>query len=150
MDQPTYLKITVKGKIEDVRKAVVAAQKRVDLHTVGFDESKYVYESESDFKEIIDKTIGLFGEYKYTELKNGTVKYAITQDRYGCVLEEDIKDIAKAITDASPNVKARIVATITSTFASGYDLRVDIKCANGKFDVDTDLLFYDDEEDDDY
>ena len=137
MDQPTNLNISIKGNVEDVKKAALAAQRRIDLNTRKFKENLYVYGDGSDF----EKKMG-----ELTVLDSGTVRYTTEQKSYSCISEKDIKEIAQAIIDVSPNVEAHISAVITITFAEGYDLCVNIDCKDGKMDVDVFESPYDDED----
>ena len=152
MDQPTNLEITITGKTEDVKKAALASQRRIDMETRGFEESAYAYGDGSDFKEKLDEAIDILGSYGFDEKDDGTAEYSTEQESYGCVEEENIKDIANDIIKVSPNVEFHIEAVITATYEDGYDLCVDVDYTGGKLTVNTSEEYYDeedDEEDDD-
>ena len=143
MDQPTNLEITINGKTEDVKRAALASQRRIDLDTRGFTESAYIFGDGSDFKEKMDEAIVL-GKYEFNEHGDGNAEYSTKQDSYGCIEEEDIKEIANDIIKVSPNVEFRIEAVITITYEDGYDLCVDAEYEGGKLTVNTSEEYYDD------
>lgn len=151
MDQPTNLKITITGKVEDVKRAALTSQRRIDLDTRGFVESAYIFGDGSDFKEKMDNAI-VIGSCEFNEFEDGKAEYSTEQDSYGCIYEDDIKEIANDIRKVSPNVEFHIEAVITITYEEGYDLCVDIEHVGGKLTVDTSEWFYDDddEEEEDY
>jgi hypothetical protein len=150
MDQPTSLEITIRGKTEEVKRAALAAQRRIDLETVGFDENAYAFGDGSDFKGKLDKTLNWHGSYSLDENADGIAEYSTEQESYGCVEEKDIKEIAEDIIKVSPFVEVHISAVITITCAEGYDLCVDVDCVEGKIKVDVSEEYYDcDEEDED-
>ena len=152
MDQPTNLEITIKGKAEDVKKAALAAQKRIDADTNGFDENAYVIDAVDDFEEILDEAIGMLGDYGCNELDDGTAEYHTEQESYGCIFEDDIMEIGKAIAAAAPDVEAHISAVITITYAEGYDLCVDVDYQGGELSMETLEEYYEgwEDEDDDW
>ena len=139
MDQPTHIEIVIKGKAKDVQRAAFAAQRRIDVNTLGFNESAYVFDDDFDFAEKMDEIIT---EYSYNELNDGTAEYTIEQESYACIWEEDITEIAQAIIDISPNVEFHISAVITVTYAEGYDLCVDVDYVDGKKTVSTEEAYY--------
>ena len=149
MDQPTNIEIVIKGQGKDVKRAALAAQRRIDLHTNGFNESAYVFGDGSDFEEKMDE---ILGDYNYNEHEDGTAEYTAEQESYACIWEEDITEIAQAIVDTSPDVEFHISAVITVTYAEGYDLCVDVDYVDGKKTVSTEEAYYegfDEDEDED-
>ena len=150
MDQPTNLEIVIKGTKEDVKRAALAAQRRIDLDTKGFEESNYVFGDGSDFETKLADTIGIFGDYKYNENEDGTAEYTTVQESYGCVEEDDIVEIVKDISTASLNVEVHISAVITDTYEEDYELCVNIDYVEGEMSVDSSEEYFDDfdEEDD--
>ena len=149
MDQPTNIKLTIKGKAEDVTLAVLAAQKRILRDTIGFDESKFALAADAGFADTMDSLMGMLGRGRYTEHEDGTAEYSSEQESYSCIYSEDIEDIAKAVKDAAPSVEAHLAAVITVTYAEGYDLCVDIDYANGEISSTCREEYYDDWEGDD-
>lgn len=147
MDQPTNLNITIKGKSADVKRGALAAQRRIDLDTKGFDESAYEYGDGSDFKEKLDAAIDILGDYNFVENEDGTAEFSTEQESYGCIEEDEIKDIANDIVKVSPDSEVHITAVITATYEDGYDLCVDIDYVDGEMNVDTSEEYYDDEDD---
>lgn len=148
MDQPTKLELLIKGKSEDVKRAALAAQRGIDLNTNGFKESAYAFGDGSDFKEKIDEAISIFGDYNYNEYEDGTAEYTTEQESYSCIWEEDIKGIANAIIEVTPNVEIHISAVITITYEEGYDLCVDVDYVDGEISMDISEEYYEDWEDD--
>lgn len=150
MDQPTNLEITIKGNSEDVMRAAIAAQRRIDLDTNGFEEGAFELGSVSDFEEKMSDAIGMLGDYKYNEKEDGVAEYTTEQESYGCVFEDDIRDIANEIIKVSPDVEAHISAVITITYEEGYDLCVDVDYEDGELSVSSSEEYYEDfdEEDD--
>ena len=85
MDQPTNLEITISGKTEDVKRAALTLQRRIDLDTGGFEESAYAFGDGSDFREKMDEAIDVFGSYELKEQEDGTAEYSTEQESYECV-----------------------------------------------------------------
>ena len=141
MDQPTKLQITITGNSNDVKRAALAAQRRVDLYTAGFDEKAYVFGDGSDFEEKMDDTVVV---YDYTENEDGTAEYDADQESYACIEENDIVDIANEIVKTSPDVEFHISAVITVTYADGFDLCVDVDYVDGTMSVETREDYYED------
>ena len=148
MDQPTNLKIKITGKSESVKRAALAAQRRIDLDTNGFEENAYEMTGNSDFEEKLDKAIGIYGDYSYEEAEDETSEYSTEQESYSCIWEDDIRGIANEIIKASPDVEVHISAVITITYAEGYDLCVDIDYVDGELSVDSYEEFYEGWEED--
>lgn len=148
MDQPTSLEIVIKGKEEDVKRAALAAQRKIDFDTKGFEEGAYAFGDGSDFKTKMDNAIDVLGNYEFSVCGDGTAEFSTEQESYGCVEADDIKEIANDIIKVSPDVEAHISAVITATYEEGYDLCVDVDCIDGKISVETSEEYY--EEDDDY
>ena len=149
MDQPTNLEIKITGKTEDVKRAALASQRRIDLDTSGFEETAYEFGDGSDFSEKMDETVSVLGSYEFNEPGDGTAEYSTTQDSYGCINEDDIREIANEIIKVSSNVEFRIEAVITITYEEGYDLCVDAEYVGGKLTVNTSEEYYDDDFDED-
>jgi hypothetical protein len=145
MDQPTSLNISIKGKPEDVKRAALAAQRRIALNTKGFDENAYAFGDGSDFEQ---KMRALRIRFHLDEMDDGKAEYSTEQESYACIEEEDITGIANEIIKASSAVEAHISAVITITCEEGYDLCVDIECFDGKMRVDRSEEYYDDFEED--
>lgn len=146
MDQPTNLAITIKGASEAVRNAAVAMQKSIAGTTSGFDENVFIVSR--NFDAIMKDSIGILGNYDYCENEDGTAQFGTEQESYGCIEESDVRNIAKAIIESSQTVKAHISAVITATYGEGYDLCVEIDCADGKMKVETTKEYYEDWEND--
>ena len=150
MDQPTSIEMTIKGQAEDVKRAALAAQRRIDIETKGFKESAYEYGDGSDFKTKMDDVVDVLGDYEYTENSDGTAVFSTEQESYGCIEERNIKEIADDIVKTSPNVEAHISAVITITYEEGYDLCVEADYVDGKLSVESSEEYYEwDDEDDD-
>ena len=143
MDQPTSLEIVIKGKGESVKRAAVAAQKGIDRNTRSFQESNYVFGDGSDFAEKMN-IIGVLGDYTYHEKEDGTAEYTTEQESYGCIWEENIKGIADAIIEVSPDVEIHIAAVITITSSEGYDLCVDVDYVDGELSIERSEDYYED------
>lgn len=150
MDQPTNLEITIKGKGEDVKRAALVTQRRIDLNTMGFEESAYAFGDGSDFETKMDEAIDLLGTYDYSENEDGIAEYSTEQESYGCVEKDDILGIANDIIKVSPNVEIHISAVITITCEDGYDLCVDVDYVDGKMNVDSYEDYYDDDDDEEW
>lgn len=144
MDQPTSLEIVIKGNGESVKRAALAAQRRIDLDTKGFKESAYVFGNGSDFEEKIVEAISILGNYEYTECEDGTAEYRTEQESYGCIWEENIKEIAEDIIKVSADVEIHISAVITITYEEGYDLCVDVDYVDGELKVYSSEAYYED------
>lgn len=149
MDQATTIEITILGKQEDVKRAALAAQRRIDIGTNGFEENAYEYGDGSDFKSKMDATVDILGSYNYSEQEEGKAEYRSEQESYGCEEEEDIKAIVNDIIKTSPCVEVHLSAVITVTYDEGYDLCVDIDYVDGKMSVDSFEDYYDDDDDED-
>ena len=149
MDQATNIEIRITGKAEDVKQAALAAQRRIDLDTKGFDENAYAFGDGSDFKEKLDKAINILGSYNYNEIEDGIAEYKTEQESYGCDKKNDIVGIAKDIVKTSPNVEVHISSVITAYFDEGYELCVDIDYVDGKMNVESCKEYLDDEDWDD-
>lgn len=135
MNQPTNLEISITGKKEDVKRAALAAQRRIDSETNSFEESTYEFGDESDFKAKME-SVDMFGSYDYNEQEDGTAVFKTEQRSYGCVTEDDIKEIVHDIIKTSPNVEAHIYADITITYPEGNYLCVDMDYVYGKTNAD--------------
>ena len=138
MDQPTNIKITIKGKKEDVKLAALSAERRIDLETRGFKESEYVMGSE--LEKLIEKTIYFEGDKAVCDIE---------EESYACIYDSDITDIAEEIIKVAPEVEFQIAATITITFSEGYDLCVDISYVNGEMNEEIFEEYYEGWEDED-
>lgn len=149
MDQPTNLEITIKGDVEAVKNAAIAMQKSIESTTRGFDENSFVVSAERDFETIMSDSIDILGSYDFDENGDGTAEFSTEQESYGCIEEGDIKNIAKAIIAVAPTVEAHITAVITITYSEGYDLCVEVDCADGKMKVETSEEYYEDWDDED-
>ena len=79
MDQPTNLEITITGKAEDVKRAALASQRRIDLDTRGFEENSYIFGDGSDFQVKMDEAMVL-GSYDFNEHEDGNAEYSTEQD----------------------------------------------------------------------
>ena len=67
MDQPTNIKIRIRGSEADVKRAALAAQKRIDRDTNGFREENYIFADETDLDENAAHTPSIVRE----ELRRG-------------------------------------------------------------------------------
>ena len=134
MDQATNLEIKIIGQSMDVKRGALAAQRRIDLDTKGFDENAYTFGDGSDFETKMDEAVGILGNYNFSENDDGTTSFSIEQESYACVEEEDIVDIVNNIINVSPNVEIHIAAVIT---IHDNDLYVDIDYVNGELNVDS-------------
>jgi len=148
MDQPTNLEITIKGNKLDVKRAAIAANRRIERDTRGFDENEYVFNEES-FDDQIEEIYEILGSYEINQIEANEWEFKAEQDSYGCTEENDIKEIAEEIVRSSPNVEFHISAVITTCYEDGYDLCVDVDFVNGEMNVNTFKDYFDDEEDDD-
>lgn len=147
MDQPTYLAITIKGRESNVKRAAIAANRRINIDTKGFEEKDYVF-NEVSFEQQIEDIYGVFGSYELNQISDDLWKFEAEQDSYGCIAENDIKEIAEEISKCSPDVEYHISARITITYDDGYDLCVDIDSVNGEMKVESYEDYYDEEDDD--
>ena len=68
MDQPTYLNIVIRGTETDVKKAALAAMRRVNLETRGFNESLYAWADGMDFHERMDQIFVVLGKYDLRQI----------------------------------------------------------------------------------
>lgn len=150
MNQATNIEIKIIGKGEEVKRAALAAQRRIDLDTKGFDENAYALGDGSDFEAKLDKAINILGSYNYNESEDGIAEYKTDQESYGCDKKNDIVGIAKDIVKVSPNVEVHISSVITAYFDEGYELCVDVDYVDGKMNVDSCKEYFDDEEDEDW
>ena len=142
MDQPTHIEITIKGTKENVKRAALSAQRRMDRDTRGFKEKDYVLGSGSSLEKMIEKAID--------DTEENQAVLNMEDESYSCIWEEDITDIAKEIIKTAPEVEFQISAVITITYAEGYDLCVDISYVDGEMNEDTYEAYYEgweDEED---
>ena len=142
MDQPTSLDITIRGKSIDVKRAALAAQRRIDLDTRGFKKEKYIFGDGLDFEEKIKDTV--YGDYSLNENENGTAKYQTEQTSWACIYREDIKEIADDIVKTSPDVELHMTAVITMTYEEGYDLCLDVDYVNGEMHTNVSKKYYED------
>jgi len=95
MDQPTRIEMKIKGNALEVKRAANAAERRIDLYTSGFEAQTYAFGDGSDFEKRMDGIFGLFGSYTLKELENGDAEWDSEQESYGCISEEDIREIAE-------------------------------------------------------
>ena len=142
MDQPTGIEIRIIGKSMDVKRAALAAQRRIDLDTRGFEEEKYIFGDGSDFEEKIEEAVGILGDYNFDDNEDGTAEYHTEQESYACIEEGDIKGIAEDIVKTSPDVEFHMTAVITVTEWEGYDVCVDADYVNGELNVDVSEEYY--------
>jgi len=147
MDQPTYLEMTIKGNELDVKCASIAANRRIARDTIGFDENEYVF-IERSFSAQIEKIYSSLGSYEFSQVEGDKWEFKAQQDSYGCIEEDDIKEIAEEIIQSSPNVEFHLSAVITTYNEDGYDLCVEIDFVNGEINVNTSEDYFDDEGDD--
>ncbi len=150
MDQPTHLDITVKGTSENVKRAALAIQKRIDFYASNYNYTAGAYElnDDSDFNSVMDNLLGL-EDYEYTEDDDGSAEYTTEQDSYELIEVEDIEGLAREIITNVPEVEFHISAVITITYADGFDLCVDIDYADGKMNMECSEEYYDNAEDED-
>ena len=148
MDQPTNIKIEIKGNKEEVKKAAFVMQRRIDKDSRNFNESNYVFDDSIDFEQKMKNLIGALGSQSYNENENGTAVYTSEQESYGCLLGDDIKEIGEDVEKASLDVEVHISAVLTVTCSEGYDLCVDVDYVDGQMKVNITEEYYEDEEDD--
>ena len=152
MDQPTSIEIRITGKSTDVMRAALAAQRKIDLEPMGFNEEKYILSDGSDFGEKMKEEACTFGDFSFDKNKAGTAEFYTEQESYSCTEEDDIKEIAEAMIETSPGVEFYMTAVITVTYYEGYDICIDAKYVNGKLDVNVSEEYYEsfDEDEDSF
>lgn len=148
MDQPTHLDITIKGTSENVKRAALAIQRRIDFYASNYTAGAYELKDDSDFNSVMDKLLVL-EDYEYTEGDDGSAEYTTEQDSYELIEVEDIEGLAREIITNVPEVEFHISAVLTITYADGFDLCVDIDYADGEMNVECSEEYYDNAEDED-
>ena len=144
MDQPTYLNIVIRGTETDVKKAALAAMRRVNLETRGFNESLYAWADGMDFHERMDQIFVVLGKYDLRQIDDHTFEFTSMQDSYACFYQEDITSIAEAILAVTPDLEFHIVAEITITAFDGFYTDVMIDYVDGELKTDVQEMYFDD------
>lgn len=150
MDQPTSIELRIVGNEQDVKRAALSAMARINQDTNGFVESDYSFGDGSDFEKQMSNILDLAGSFNIHQKNDGQIEFESEQESYGCVYEEDIREIANAMISVSPNIEFHIEAVITIYADEGYDLCVDVNYINGKCKVKVTEEEYDDFDNEDY